>query len=368
MGPLILLAELWASSMGDLMHAATRIEVVDVTAVKDHAIDATLVTAVKSAAKAGTKVHLDLGYLPAPRPGDRLLVICDSECPRAIGIEHAGAFQVVAQEPGDGAFVTPNVVETSSLALLAAGQPAPDLCIRGIVELLDEVARPGFEVHVRATDGNGAGTIASHKVKASLSVVWFASESGALEVRLSGKGTVELVADHAGRDKDGCYSAQFLPSRPLARTAKSLDRALDGAAGPAVIARGTLTVPKGGPVPAGAHKIEFSASNDGYLELASDLAEGRVSLTSNERGHYRLGFPTKGGAPNDPELDFDFATDILPGYEHGAGLAKALHATSTAQLTWVQGSKRTSLGALALTYVREPTSAAKPTVPTKPRK
>ena len=349
-------AELWASSMGDLMKDAKRVEVIDVTAVKDRGVDGTLVQLVKSAGKVGDKVHLDIGYLPAPKVGDRMLYICDYECPRAVGVERAGAFQMTAQEPMDGAFITPNVVETASLALLAKGQPAPDLCIRGLVELLDEPPgkAPTFEVKLNPSNGSGGGTIGKDRVNASMTVVWFASETGAIEVRLSGKGTVELVADKVGRDKSGCFSGTFLPSRPVARTAASLDAALDGKSVKQVVAKGTLTVPKGAPVPAGAHALTFAVTADGYLELASDLAEGRVSHVQNDKGHYGLGFPTKKGAPNDPELFLDFGVDMLAGYEHGAALAKAARTVGKATVFWYVGGKKVSLGDLALQYVREP--------------
>ncbi|MEO7096773.1 MAG: hypothetical protein ABI175_26175, partial [Polyangiales bacterium] len=347
-------AEFWVSSMGELLKTANRIEVIDVTAVKDQTIEGTLVTAVRSAAKPGAKITHRIGYLPAPKPGDRLVVICDFECPRAIGVEHGGLFSLVAQQPMDGALVTPNVVEASSLSLLAAGQPAPDLCVRGIIELLDDVARPGFEVKVRPADGSGRGSISGHKVNASLSGVWFASESNNVAVKLSGKGSVELVADHVAKDKDGCYSSAFAPSTPLARTAKSLDRGLDKQSEPMVVARGTLVVAKGAPVPAGAHKITFSVTPDGYLELTSDLAEGRVSHVQHDDGHYGLGFGTRTGSPNDPELFFDFPVPMLAGFEHGSALAKVVRAGTTAQLVWIRGAKRTSIGALKLEYVREP--------------
>jgi len=346
-------AELWASSMGDLLAHGSRIEVIDVTAVKDRAVDCTLAIAVKSTSKVGAKVHVDLGYLPAPKVGDRLLVICDSECPRAAGVEHAGAFQVVAQEPMDGAFVTPNVVETSSLALLARGQPAPDLCVKGIVEMLDTPARPAFEIKLSPANGSGSGTIGTHRINAAMTVVWFASETGAIEVRLAGKGSVELVADHIGRDKSGCFSGQFLPSRPVARTPASLDRALDGLGEKQLVATGTLTVPKGTPLKAGAHAVTFTVTADGYLEIASDIAEGRVSHVQNMPDHYALGFPTKTGAPNDPELFLDFGVSMLEGYEHGAALAKAVKGGAKVQATWLAGGKKTPLGELTLTYVPE---------------
>lgn len=348
-------AELWASSMGDLMKGAKRVEVIEVTAVKDHAVDGTLALPVKSAGKVGDKVHLDIGFLPVPKAGDRMLIICDSECPRAVGIERAGAFQMTAQEPMDGAFITPNVVETASLALLAKGQPAPDLCIRGLVELIDETPQkaPTFEVKLSPANGSGGGTIATHRVNASMTVAWFASESGSIQINLSGKGSVQLIADKLGRDKAGCFSGSFLPTRPLVRTAASLDAALDGTAQKQLVATATLTVPKGAPVPAGKHALSFTVTADGYLELASDLAEGRVSHVQHDKGHYGLGFPTKKGAPNDPELFLDFAIDLNAGYEHGAALAKAARTIGKASVYWYTGGKKSPLGEVTLQYVRE---------------
>lgn len=349
-------AEFWASSMGDLMKTANRIEILDVTAVTEtqvgRMLEGTLVTAVRSTSKPGAKVSLALNYLPAPKPGDRVLVVCDYECPRAIGIERAGMFPMIAQQPMDGAMVTPNMVETASLALLAAGKPAPDICVRGIVELLDDVARPGFEIKVRPADGSGRGTISGHKVNASLSGVWFASESSAVAVRLAGNGDVTLLAAHVAKDKDGCYSSAFAPSTPLARTATSLDGALDKLSTPMTIARGKITVAKGAPVSAGSHAITFLVTSDGYLELSSDLAEGRVSHVQHDAGHYGLGFDAKGRG----ELFFDFPVTMLPGFEHGSALAKVVRDGATAQVSWLRGGKKTPLGAITFAYVREPTT------------
>jgi len=351
-------AEFWASSMGDLLKAAKRIEVIQVTAVSDTQVGAmmegTLVTAIRSGVKVGAKVGHGLGYLPKPKVGDRVLLVCDDECPRAIGVERDGMFTLVAQQPMDGAIVTPTVVQAASVPLLAAGQPAPDLCIRGIVELLDDMARPGFDVKVRAADGTGRGTIAGRKVDAALSGVWFASQSNAIGLRLAVSGSVSLVADHIGRDKDGCFSSVFTPSMPLARTTKSLDRALDSANRGMTIARGTLVVAKGAPVPAGKHAISFTVNPEGYLQLASDLAEGQVSRIQRDAGHYGLGFGTKVASPNDPELMFDFPVDMLAAKEHGAALAKIVRGGATAQVTWLRGSTKTALGSITLDYVREP--------------
>lgn len=346
-------AELWASSMGDLLKDAKRVEVIAVTAVKDRAVDGTLALPVKSAGKAGDKVHVDVGFLPVPTVGDRMLVICDSQCPRAVGVERAGTFQMTAYEPMDGAFITPNLVETASLPLLAKGQPAPDLCIRGLVELLDEPKGTTFEAKLNPANGSGRGTIAAHRVNAAMTVVWFASESGDIEIRLSGQGSVVLVADKVGRDKAGCFSGAFYPSRPVVRTAASLDAALDGKAQPQLVATGTLIVPKGAPVAAGKHELRFTVTADGYLELSSDLAAGRVSEVLNEPGHFGLGFDAIKATSERAELFIDFPTDMSVGYEHGAALAKAVRKTGKASVVWRASNKNTPLGEVSLQYVRE---------------
>lgn len=348
-------AELYTNSMGGLMKGATTIEVVVVTGVNGKRIDARLAVGVRSGAHTGDTVHYDLRDLPAPHVGDRALVVCESgECPRAIGIAHDGYFQLIAQEYGDGAFITPNVVAEASLAPLAAGKAAPDLCVRGTVELLDDSARPAFELTVSPADGSGKGKLAGRVVRGSLGVVWFASQAGALEVRVSGKGTVNLVSDHVAPDKDGCQVGSFLPSAPVARTAKSLDKALDGVSVRRVLAKGSFKVATGMPVAAGQHTVEFSVTPDGYLELASDLAEGRVSEVRHSAGKFGLGFGTKGGgSPNDPELLFEFPVEISDGYEHAAGLAKALQTSTTVTLIWRKGSTDTSLGKVSLAYEKE---------------
>jgi hypothetical protein len=348
-------AELWASTMGDLMKSATRIEIIDVDTVGTRGFDGTIAAAVRSTQKAGDRAHVDLiAPLPMPAKGDRVLVVCDSECPRAIGVERGGAFQLIAQEPMDGAFITPNVVEEGSIAALAAGKSSPPLCVRGDVQLLDDAARPGFELHVRATDGTGTAVLAGRKLQASLTVVWYASDAGAIGVGLSDKGTVQLVADHVTRAGGGCYQASLAPSAPVARTRRSLARALDGAPAGGTIAKGALTTVKGSPVGAGAHAIALSVRPDGQLELTSDLALGQVSDVEYMPGHFGVGFPTPGGAPNDPELFLDLGVTMPQGLDHGASVARALHDGATAQALWVQGGKRTALGAVKLTYVPEP--------------
>lgn len=343
-------AELWASTSGNLMQQAKRIEVLDVTAIKGHAFDGTLVAAIRSQSHVGDKLHVEPGMLPMPAKGDRVLVVCDDECPRAIGVETAGAFRLIAQEPMDGAFVYPNLVERGSIELLAAGKPAPDLCVRGVAELLDDAARPAFEVHVRASDGKGKGTLDGRTVTAELGVVWFASAAGTLSLQLASQGSLVLVADRVVRGKDGCYAATFLPSQPLARTRKSLTRALDGKPVATKIGHGTVDVPAGTSLRAGKHLVTFTVTPDGYLELSSDLAEGRVSRVSYKPDSFGLGFPTKHGERSDPELGFEFATPTIEGYEHGAAVAKALRQGAKAQLTWSAHNKATPLGTVTFTY------------------
>ena len=348
-------AELWASTMGNLLTSASRIEVIDVGAVGKADFDGRVAVPVRSAHKAGDHVHVDLrNGLPLPAVGDRVLVICDDECPRAIGVAHAGAYQVIAQEPMDGAFVTPNLVEESSLAALAAGKAAPGLCLRGDVELLDDAARPSYEAHVRATDGTGTAVLGGRRLTASLTVVWFASDAGAVGVGFADKGPVQLVADRVTRAQDGCYQASLAPSEPLARTRRGLAHAFDGAPAGGVIAKGTLDVARGAPAAAGRHALSLSVRADGQLELASDLAEGQVSEVSFVQGHFAVGFPTKGGAPNDPELLLDLGVTMPQGLDHGAQVARALHDGAVAQAIWIHGAARTPLGAVKLVYVPEP--------------
>jgi hypothetical protein len=351
--PRIAHAELWASTAGDLMHDASRIEIIDVSQVKDQTVEGVILESIRSPHATGEKIHIDLAWMqPVPAKGDHVLVVCDPYvCPRAMGIERDGAFRLIAQQPMDGAFVNPNIVEHSAIALLAAGKPAPDLCIRGIVELLDETARPTFELHVRASDGKGKGKLGGRDVDASLGVVWFASEEGTVGLELVGKAQLGLAAATLGRDKTGCYSGSFLPSQPLARTRADLDRALDGKPRSATIGTAALVVPPGAPVPAGRHALVLSVTSDGYLELTSDLAEGRVSRLAYNASSFAVGFPTKGGSPNDPELDLELSVPTIHGYEHGAAVAKALRQGATVTASWTAHGKTTSLGPVAFTYM-----------------
>jgi hypothetical protein len=346
-------AELWVSRMGELLHSASRIEIIHVGTVSKTAIDGNVVAAVRSTTRIGAAIHVELEGLVTPVPGDDVLVICDSLCPRAAGIDDHGAFSLRARELMDGAFVTPNLVDRASLAMLAAGKAAPELCVKGTIHLLDEPAAPALDVRVSSSDGTGKGTLDGRELAAQ--VDGLLREPGGIALRLGG---IELVSRHVARDAAGCFTAAFLPNRPVARTRKSLDAVLRGKPAGSKLATGTFEVAKGLPVAAGRHTLDLSLDRDGNLVAGGDLASRAVEETNRSEGHVTIGFPTTGAFY--PMLVIDLATTAKDTTDAGAAVASILAAkpTTTAEVVLVtmpeRAATRTRLGTIELRYLREP--------------
>jgi len=352
-------AELWTSTLGELMTSATRIEIVHVDKLVSGGIDGRVVLAVHGAAP-GDHVALQLGALAAPAVGDDVLVVCDPfACPRAAGIDRGGYFVLAAQEPMDGAYVTPSIVERGSLAALHAGHRAPDLCVRGRLELPDDAGSVDLAATVSAANGTGTGTLGADRAAVTLTVPWAGDERG-FELRVTARdGSLELVSDHVARDRDGCYATRLLASRPIVRSTRGLSRVLSGTAAPQVIARGMIDLPAGGPLKPGHHAFTLSVDRDGQLALASDaLANGAVeAIDRPANGHLVVGFPVDGEYY--PELELDLGPS--PGDLGDGGLVAVValaHARSVSlalvTLPDPNGSARTTpLGTATVTYVKE---------------
>lgn len=344
-------AEMWASRMGELLHTATRIEIIHVGTVNGTAIDGNVVAAVRSTTRLGTAIHVDLEGLVTPAPGDDVLVVCDSLCPRAAAIDDHGAFSLRARELMDGAFVTPNLVERSSIALLAAGKAGPDLCVKGTIRLLDEPAAPAFGVHVSSTEGTGRGALAGAEFSAQVDGL---HEPGGIALRLGG---VELVSRHFSRDAAGCFTATFLPTRSVARTRKSLDAVLHGKPTGSRLATGTFDVAKGLPA-AGHHTFDLSLDRDGTLVAGGDLTARPVEEIDRSHGRLAIGFPT---SPVDfyPMLVIDLGASSQDVTDAGAAVASTLarNPITTADVIWVvitgDVGTRIKLGSIQLHYLPE---------------
>jgi hypothetical protein len=289
-------AEVWASDLGALLHDATSIEIVQVDKVKDFAIDGRVVEAIRSKALVGDASHRPLTHgMSSTSPGDRVLVICDRAlCPRAEAIDRDGVFLLFADQPNDVAGVAPSVVVHDSLLALAAGKPAPDLCVAGTIELLDDRARPAFRVTISAARGDGHATIGTTQVPGYAQ----AGRASDLRVRLEPEAPrsrpanreVELAAVRVTRDAEGCLTGSFRVASPPARTAKGLARVLAGTQARSVLARGTLDLARGAALPAGHHALELAITDEGRLDLTTDLATGHVPRYEVSGDHLVVGF------------------------------------------------------------------------------
>ncbi|MCZ7680568.1 MAG: hypothetical protein M5U28_18105 [Sandaracinaceae bacterium] len=145
-------AEYWAMDMSELLGTAREILVVEVPPGGARAV---VRESIRGRA-AGEPVELAIADTPPPA-GTRMLVVCEGGvCPRAWGADRGGYYVLEAQEPGDGASVLPGLLDAASLRALASGRPAPELCVRASVRLLDE-PRP-LRVEARLSAGDGTGT------------------------------------------------------------------------------------------------------------------------------------------------------------------------------------------------------------------
>ncbi len=350
-------AEMWASKLGDLLHTATRIEVIHVGTVKDTTISGNLVEAVRSPSHPGAVVQIDVAGLAQPVAGDDLLVVCDSFlCPRAAAIDEHGIFRLRVRERGDGAVVMPELVDRTSLAPLAAGHAAPALCFAGTIKLLDDPVVPPFTATLSATDGTGTGTIAGGRpVTVSVARPW---NTEGIELRF---GEVELQATaHLARGPGGCIVLPVTPTAPVTRTRASLTAALAGKSVTGRFATGAWTVPKGAPIAAGRHTIDLQLAERGDVVLLTDLMdaqiEHRVGKISRETHSLSLGFSASVTSFY-PLLVLELPQQGEP-LDNGAEVAALLAPRGvTAELFWEtsDGSTviRKPLGKIALGYVPE---------------
>jgi len=341
-------AESWASGMGPLLKSATRVEVIHVGTITGTTISGNVVEAIRSPNRTGAVVQYDLANLVKPAAGDEVLVVCDSMCPRAAGIDDHGVFKLHAQELMDSATVTPDLVERGSLVALAAGKPVRDLCFTGTLALLDERASTAFSATVSASDGRGRGTLDGTKVSAS-----FSHPSGDTGVGLSLNGVVltSPQVTHAGP----CFDLAATPTHPLVRTRRSLAAAAAGRRVEAVFARGSWMAPEGGPIAVGRHTIELSTDRDGEVVLASDLAHGHFSMRELSPERIGMGFPST--SDNYPMLVVELAVTGEATEISGAVAAIVAPKGATAALSWSlwDGTTivTTPIGKVDLKYVPE---------------
>jgi hypothetical protein len=346
-------AELWVSSMGELMRDAASIEIMQVESEKDGVVTGKLVEAMRSKRAKGTQLTVALHGLAKPALGDRVLVICDRECPRAAGVVRDGWTHLRAQQPMDGAVVYPTVVVTSSIPALMVGKPAPNLCMRGTIALADEPARPTFEAQVSASDGRGTGTLDKMQVTARMG-----GASGFRDDDIGVSLGSAKISTETVKRQGACLVGELAPVGPIARTRRSLDRAVAGKSATQVIGRGKLVVGKGAKVAAGSHTLELSVDEHGQLILASKIASGTVNRIGYDDDKLALGFsiPSKEFYPT-LELELVIGKGLAggPAAQVVGVLAKKravpVKVTHTASLK--SGTVTTPIGVMTLDYVPE---------------
>ena len=356
--------EYWMDTAGSLLSAATHVEILRIDSVTSSGVSATVKTQIRGD-KPGTKVHCMATFDALPTVGSDVLYICDSsECPRAIGIDQGGYFQLHAQQPGDGASVLPSIVERTSVAKLSLGKKAPDVCIDVDVDFLDSSGAAGsFRATFDPKDGTGTATGAlfgSKQTRTATLSAPFSFSSGADAVAVTVHGDNRSVAFAGGalaQHNNGCYSLIAVPAHPVARTQHELETVLDTAGANRVIARGTIAVASGAKVAQGTYDVSFAVDENGQLEVSSSIMAGtELRITETDGNHTRVGF-SHTTADMYPVISFDLGPPgaLRPGIGISAQLATRLAAGNTSlDVTWndpSNGHRHLSLGTATLTYV-----------------
>ena len=367
-------AEYWVGRTSELLSRATRIEIFRVASVaKDGRLTGTVVTSIRGRPAGETVTHAWIGAA-APPPGADVLAICDgSLCPRAIGADRGGFFLLHAREMMDGAQVLPGIVERAALAPLAAGKPAPSLCVRAVVRLLDEddAPAPAFTATFSAADGEGSVTggalldAGPHPRTATLLVGDGLGagddDADSTVIGVTGKtGRMSFVGTPLARVAGGCYETIVLPAHPLARSAAAVARRLDGPPADAVLARGTLAL---GPKPSSRPEpVEILVGADGQLRFRSArfAAETPVLVDGGVPGRTRVGFSITAGSFYPLYVVEIDAAPPIPGTGPAAAIAAALddglaHRWPLLREDYVKDTpvRITPAGTISVTGVRE---------------
>ncbi|HEY5933924.1 MAG TPA: hypothetical protein VIU61_04800, partial [Kofleriaceae bacterium] len=180
--------------------------------------------------------------------------------------------------------VYPSIVVASSIPVLMAGKPAPNLCVRGTISLADDPQRPKFEAQVSAGDGRGGATVDKTRVTARVGGAWGHRDDD-ITVEL---GSLAITTDTLKRE-GGCLAGELAPV-PAARTRKAMDHAIAGKRFIQVLARGTLVVGKGAKVAAGRHAVTISADGNGQLIVTSSVVTGANNRIGYSGDKLQLGF------------------------------------------------------------------------------
>ncbi len=364
-------AEYWMSNSAVLLKNARRVEVVQIDQENKSSWEATVLSSVRGE-PVGKKIQIARPWdSPSFAPQDKMLLICDdSLCPRAVGLDRGDHFVLRAFQPGDGAHVLPGMVETKALAPLAKGTRAPELCVEAVLTFLDE---PGVRLPMRGTfqAAHGSGTIQVPSLqkgpyRGSLSQGGFDSswpESTAITLHDGKREGVLLQGGPLRRVSGGCFQTEVTPTRPLVRTRKGLQKALQGVQKQRLIARGTLEIASGHSVPGGAYPVRvYDTPTYGLRVEVSLLPDGKVSwINQTQPGTMTLGFTTQ------PQNFYPLLLLPIPqqGPRHTNAvevLASSLRRHPGKQVSWPalwsrstakQGVKQQTVGSWKLQYVPE---------------
>jgi hypothetical protein len=373
-------ADRWrGTTLGPLVKTATRIEVLEVAAIDGDAVVGKVADAVRTTRKVGDPVRISLGHPRIDRmtiaKGDRLLIVCDTVCPRVAGVEHDGRYTLLAAQQTQEAAVSPDLVERRSVELLAAGTPAPNLCFRGTFELLDELAPGTLEVSFDPGTGRGRGTVEGTPIDV---VRMFLDELSVQSPQLpTGRGKLLFHREPPlVRAKDGCYTSTFSLSGPVPRTRAGVTLALAGTLTSSLLARGKLAIPGGG------RTFELLINPDGQIEVGGQLARGTARGWGMAfPGSYGLFRRASDPALPDGELLVELDVEGSPlGSPFPLAVARYLRTERAPQARLrlrnredyeLDGPPDAVLGTVALTYVPErwaPPSAPVPApAPATPR-
>jgi len=248
--------DLMVETLDHLLAHAKSVAFVRVDRMGEPELEATVVESVRGA-PAGAHVRVVASLAPGAVAGSEVFVACASA-----DLEHTTAGCVGGVVAGDVVALlsdamrpyrlSPGVVERASVPLLAAGRPAPDVCVEAALRFPDEpAAHASVRGAFRAADGDGAASgapLGAVPLKAAL----FVGSGGTsdrertfthVEVHTA-KGYATFVGGALGPARDGCHAFEAWAAWPLARTPRSLARALVGSDAAVVLARGTLRVGK----------------------------------------------------------------------------------------------------------------------------
>jgi hypothetical protein len=266
-------------------------------------LEATVLESVRGA-PAGAHVRVLAGLAPGAVAGSEVLLACGSDDPGGswggcVGGLVAGDVVALLSGAMMAYRLSPGVVERASVRLLAAGRPAPDLCVEATVRFPDE---PGATATIRGTfrASDGTGTAAGAPLGAApVAGELFVGSGGTsdrertfthVEVHTA-KGYATFVGGALAPARDGCHAFEAWPAWPLARTPRALARVLAGSDAPVVLARGTLVVDKV------SHPVVVDASG-GLRVRSKHLKDGTPWMYVTPEG---IGFET---GPRDTWLVF----------------------------------------------------------------